>query len=264
LAEKLTTVAVFWLPLIAGIILGGMSPSVWYGGDKLTSLWMTFSGVVLLLLTATFQIQSYIQATILQPQLEVLAPTQRSILTWNPPTDNSMNIRGENDNLPPRNWRVPTFTIKNKTSVNAQDVTVKWSAAKYDPTTLTANKPIFDGRHVDVADHQITLSEPGGVPFQHEFRFSGSIDKPFITKTAETFIPLDIWNTAALYFLATLSPQIGARSEPYYFDLEITWNIPANAKPARYRVKAIATNITDPDGPVFRASVDFSVQPVAH
>ena len=35
MTEKLINVGIFWLPLIAGIILGGMSPSVWYGGDKL-------------------------------------------------------------------------------------------------------------------------------------------------------------------------------------------------------------------------------------
>jgi hypothetical protein len=62
MAEKLINVGIFWLPLVAGIILGGLSPSVWYGGDKIAALWMTFAGLVLLLLTATFQAQTYIQA----------------------------------------------------------------------------------------------------------------------------------------------------------------------------------------------------------
>ena len=61
----------FWLPLVAGIILGGLSPSVWYGGDKLAALWMTFAGLVCLLLTGAFQVQAYIQSTVLQPQFEV-------------------------------------------------------------------------------------------------------------------------------------------------------------------------------------------------
>ncbi|HEX5845711.1 MAG TPA: hypothetical protein VFY53_05390 [Rhodoplanes sp.] len=238
-----------------------MSPSVWYGGDKLSALWMTFFGVVLLLLTATFQIQSYIQATILQPQFEVIKPEQKSILTWNPPTDNSMNIRGENDNLQPGGWRVPIFSITNKTPVNAQNVTVKWSAAKYDPSTLTANKSIFQGRQLAIANESITLSAPGSIPFQHPFKFSVSVDKPFITRSAEIFIPLDVWNTAALFFLATLPTQIGERSEPYYFDLEISWNIPDNAKPAQYRIRAVATNIKPlASGPEFRASIEFSVE----
>jgi hypothetical protein len=33
MTEKLINIGVFWLPLIAGMILGGMAPSVWYGGD---------------------------------------------------------------------------------------------------------------------------------------------------------------------------------------------------------------------------------------
>ncbi len=89
---KLIDVAIFWLPLIAGIILGGLAPSVWYGGDKISALWMAFFGVALLLLTATFQIKSYIETTILQPQFEIIKPERKSVLTWNPPTDNSLNI----------------------------------------------------------------------------------------------------------------------------------------------------------------------------
>jgi hypothetical protein len=261
MAEKLINVGIFWLPLVAGIILGGLSPSVWYGGDKIAALWMTFAGLVLLLLTATFQAQTYIQSTILQPQFEVSAP-QRSILTWDPPADNSLNIKGENDQLSPGGWKVPIFTIKNRTAINAQDVRVKWSAAKYDPASLTANASILQGRQIAIANNTITLSG-GGVPHQNPFAFSATIEKPFITRSAETFIPLDVWNTAAVYFFATLPDQPGARSEPYYFDLEISWSIPDNAKPTRYRVKAVATN-SKPAGvptPVLSATVEFSVEP---
>lgn len=257
MTEKFINIGVFWMPLIAGIILGGMSPSVWYGGDKIAALWMTFVGVALLLLTATFQLQSYITGTILQPQFEVFAPTDKSILTWNPPTDSSLNIKGENDNLPPGGWRVPTFTVKNSAPINAQDVTVAWSATKYDPATLTNNAAIMQGRQVSIANNLITLSAPGGVPFQNPLRFTASTDKPFITKSAETFIPLDVWNTAALYFLVNLTGPAGTRSEPYFFDLQISWNIPDNAKPLRHRVKAVATKLA---APVFQASVEFSVE----
>jgi hypothetical protein len=258
--EKLINVGIFWLPLIAGIILGGLSPSVWYGGDKIAALWMTFAGLVLLLLTATFQIQGFIQSTILQPQFEVTAQ-QRSVLTWNPPADNSLNIKGENDQLPAGGWKVPVFTIKNLTPINAQDVTVKWSAAKYDPATITASAPILQGRQIMIANNMITLSG-GGIPHQNPLAFSATIEKPFVTRSAETFIPLDVWNTAALFFLSTLPDQPGARSEPYYFDLEISWSIPDNAKPVRYRVKAVATN-SKPAGaqtPALSATVEFSVE----
>lgn len=261
MTEKLINVGIFWLPLIAGIILGGLSPSVWYGGDKIAALWMTFAGLVLLLLTATFQVQGFVQSTILQPQFEVSAQ-QRSVLTWNPPADNSLGIKGENDQLPPGQWKVPVFTIKNPTPINAQDVTVKWSAAKYDPATITANAPILQGKQVVIATNTITLSG-GGMPHLNPLAFASSIEKPFITRSGETFIPLDVWNTAALFFLSTLPDQPGARSEPYYFDLEISWSIPDNAKPARYRIRAIATN-SKPAGaqtPAFSATVEFSVEP---
>jgi hypothetical protein len=240
-----------------------MSPSVWYGGDKISALWMTFFGVVLLLLTATFQIQSYIQATILQPQFQIIKPDQKSVLTWNPPTDNSMNIRGENDQSPPGGWRVPIFTVKNKTPINAQDVTVKWSATKYDPAALIANRAIFNGRQISISNGMVTLSMAGGVPFRTPFEFSSDVDKPFITRSTEIFIPLSVWNTAALFFLATLPMQAGARSEPYYFDLEISWNIPSNATPSHFRVKAVATDIKQPSTPPeFQASIDFSVEDI--
>ena len=47
----------FWLPLIASILLGGVAASAWYGGDKVLGLWLAFAGVVLLLLTGAIQIQ---------------------------------------------------------------------------------------------------------------------------------------------------------------------------------------------------------------
>jgi hypothetical protein len=260
LTEKLINVGVFWLPLIAGIILGGLSPSVWYGGDKIAALWMTFAGLVLLLLTGAFQAQAYIQRTILQPQFEV-SGQQRSVLTWNPPSDNSLNIKGENDQLPQGGWKTPTFTIKNLTTVNAQDVKVKWSATKFDPATMTANAPIFQGRQISTTTNMITLNG-GGVPFRLPFSFEAVVDKPFITRSGEAFIPLEVWETAALFFLSTLPDQPGARSEPYYFDLEISWNIPDNAKPARYRIKAVATraNLPGSGSPVFSATVEFAIE----
>ena len=258
MTEKFINVGIFWLPLIAGIILGGLGPSVWYGGDKLAALWMGFAGLAFLLLTATFQIQAYIQSTILQPQFEV-SPQQKSVLTWNPPTDNSLGIRGVNDQLPAGGWKVPTFVVKNATTVSALDVKIKWSALKYDPNTLTATAPIFQGHQVQIANDRITLYG-GGVPYTHPFSFSATVEKPFITKTGEIFIPIDVWETAALYFVSTMPSQNGATSEPYYFDLEISWSIPDNAKPAKYRVKAIATNTVNAHAMAYSAVVEFSVE----
>jgi hypothetical protein len=201
---------------------------------------MTFAGVVLLLLTATFQVQAYIQSTVLQPQFEII-PQQKSILSWRPPGNNSLQVIAENDQLPPDQWRVPLFSVKNTTPINAQDVRVRWSATRYDVAAVTANAPVLHDAQVTIENDSITLSR-GGFPFRTDIGFSATIEKPFITRSSETFIPLSVWNTAAVFFLATLPAQPGARSEPYYFDLEIFWSIPENAKPARYRVKAVATN----------------------
>jgi hypothetical protein len=260
-ADRLTIIAIFWLPLIAGIVLGGISPSIWYSGNKIFALWTIFFGIVLLLLTATFQIQSYIQTTILQPQLEITIPEQKSILTWDPSVNNLLNVKAENDSIPPGSWRAPIFTIKNTAPIYAQDVKVKWSAEKYDFAALIENKDIFKGRKFTLVNDEIIISAPGEVPAHNSFNFSAVIEKPFITKSLEIFIPLPVWNTAALFFLATMPANFGQRSDPYYFDLEISWNIPENTKSSRHRIKAVATNIkATGTTPTFQASVVFSVE----
>ncbi len=55
-------ILLFWLPLIASILLGGVAASAWYGGDKSLGLWLAFAGVVLLLLTGAIQIQRSIRS----------------------------------------------------------------------------------------------------------------------------------------------------------------------------------------------------------
>ena len=263
MTEKLINVAVFWLPLLAGIILSGLGPSIWYGGDKIAALWVGFIGIFCLLLTAVIQVQAYIQATILQPQFE-LTSHQKSLLVWGAdPYPNLLNVKAENDQIPPGNWNTPRFTIKNNTPINAQDVRIKWSAAKYDLATITNGAPIFQGRQIQIANGQFLLSTPTTAGGTNPFAFSQSIDKPFITRSSETGIPLDVWNTAALFFVATTPLQVGARSEPYYFDLQIEWSIPDNSKPARFRVKAVATNTKPPGAatPFFAAEVAFTVEP---
>ncbi|MGY4437052.1 hypothetical protein ACVWWO_009529 [Bradyrhizobium sp. F1.13.1] len=254
--SKSVELAIFWLPLVAGVLLGGIAGSAWYGGDKIAALWIAFVGIICLLLTATFQVQAYVQSTLLQPHFEITVQ-QKSVLVWDPPTSNDLNIRGEHDQLPQGHWRVPIFPIKNTTPVNAQDVQIKWSAAKYDASALVAAAPIFQGHQVQLNGDQLTLWG-GGVPFVQPFSFYGTVEKPFVTRSGEVFLPLNVWNTAALFFVATLPTQAGSRSEPYYFDLEILWNIPENSKPARYRVKAVATK--SPGTALFSATIEFSIE----
>lgn len=54
------TLAIFWLPIIGGILLGGFAVSAWYGGNKLLGLWLAFFGVVSLLLVVAIQLQQFI------------------------------------------------------------------------------------------------------------------------------------------------------------------------------------------------------------
>ena len=261
LTDKLINIAIFWLPLIGGTIFFGLASNVWTGGHKIVALWMIFVGAVLWLITLTFQIQIYIQTTVLQPQLE-LEPTQRSILTWNP-LDSSMNIRGENDQFPPGHWRTPTFIVRNKSQISAQDIRIDWQAVKYDPVSLIANNSIFQTSQASFDSNSLVLSTPGGMSFQHPFEFSASLEKPFITpnRPAEIFLPLSIWNTAALFLISDLPVKSGERSQPYYFDLKLSWALPEGGKTQEFRVKATATSLTDLNaGPPFRALVEFSIE----
>lgn len=50
--------AIFWLPIIGGILLGGIAGAAWYGGNKIFGLWAGFFGVICLLLVGVFQIQN--------------------------------------------------------------------------------------------------------------------------------------------------------------------------------------------------------------
>jgi hypothetical protein len=263
MTEKLVNVAIFWLPLVAGIILGGLVPSVWYGGDKLSALWMGFFGVVCLLLTGTFQLQRYISANILQPSLELSPSADRFILTWDSSFSNLLNIRGENDTTPKGYWRTPTFSIKNLSAISAQDVTFKWTATKYDSTVLISSPPRFKTATVNIiGDSELFIQTPNMGSAQNSFAFAISTSVAFITKSAEISIPLNVWNAAAIQFVGSMPDQANAKSEPYVFELSISWNIPDNAKPDRFRISATATNIklSNAATPEVVAAIDFAVQ----
>jgi hypothetical protein len=250
--------AIYWLPLIASVVLGTIATGAWYGGDKLPAIWLGFVGNVFLLLTFTLQLQQYVSANILQPQLEMQNPVQRSVIEFKADGFTLMTFRGENEALPPGNWKLPVFPIVNRSSINAQDVNVKWSARPHDEAAVLAAsdrlkplKPQFASRRLNLGNTIYNLQPSTTVPM------------PFITRTSETFPPLDVWNEAAMFFVATLPDTPGSKSDPFSFDVSITWNIPDGAKPAKFRVKAVATNAKLPSTPAdtLVATVDFSVEP---
>jgi hypothetical protein len=55
---------------------------------------------------------------------------------------------------------------------------------------------------------------PNALPGNNPISFWSTNEKPFIIRSAETFLPLDVWNAAALYFVATLSPKSDQNPSP--------------------------------------------------
>jgi hypothetical protein len=77
--------AIFWLPLIAGLLLGGWSVAAWYGGDKTLAVWVGFIGVVCFLLTGALQLQQHVWRVASQPNISLLPPAGQYFLRWDPP-----------------------------------------------------------------------------------------------------------------------------------------------------------------------------------
>ncbi len=100
MTSKTVEFSVFWLPLIASMLLGGLAGSAWYGGDKIPAIWIAFFGIVCLLLTGTIQFQQYTYANLLQPEIALVPPSQRSIAIWDPPRNFFVKSRAE-DQPPP-------------------------------------------------------------------------------------------------------------------------------------------------------------------
>jgi hypothetical protein len=62
-------IAIFWLPVVGGILLGGLAGNAWYGGDKILALWLTFFGLICFGLVAVLQIQQTILQSKASPSL---------------------------------------------------------------------------------------------------------------------------------------------------------------------------------------------------
>ena len=253
--------AIFWLPLIAGLLLGGLAVGAWYGGDKTLAIWVGFVGAVCLVLLVALQIQQEVWRTANQPNITLLAPNAPSILRWDPPHSYQMQI---NDHPTPQYgaWKVPVFPIRNSGSY-AQDATIKWAVAPYEIKALIKSSDKFKAHRVTLENNQITLGPKSGpgTPFIHPLEWSASIQVPFITRETETFIPLSVWEQAALFFIATMSDEPTARSAPFFFDVQVKWNIPEGGEPQHFRVKAVAINAKPPvvTTPTFLANIKFEV-----
>ena len=61
--------AIFWVPLVASILLGGVAIAAWYGGDRTLAIWVGFVGAICFLLTMALQVQQHVWRTANQPKL---------------------------------------------------------------------------------------------------------------------------------------------------------------------------------------------------
>ncbi len=224
--------------------MGGIAGSAWYGGDKIPAIWIAFVGCVCFLLTGALQIQQYAYARLLQPEIELLVPAQRSILRWNPPEEFNFTTRPEDQPLGAMGQsHSPIFTLKNKATIAAQDVSIVWEIAAYDVSGLIQSSPRLRPYGASQNGDMITLGgvmnpqgSPQGLPFSFPTSFKSTVPMSFLTRESQTFIPYDLWSQAVLFFMATLPNNRGDRSEPVTMTASVKWNIPEGSKNARFRV----------------------------
>ena len=53
--------ALFWLPILGGILLGGIALGEWYSGSKVCAVWVGFAGINCFLLVLAIQIQAAVR-----------------------------------------------------------------------------------------------------------------------------------------------------------------------------------------------------------
>jgi hypothetical protein len=84
----------------------------------------------------------------------------------------------------------------------------------------------------------------------------------FLGKRVESWIPIGLWNQVLVYFVATLPEEVGGRSPPVVFTATVKWNIPEGAKPARFRVSAVAANANTPgvETPKLTAYISYTAE----
>jgi hypothetical protein len=47
--------SLYWLPIIGGVLLGGIAASVWFGGHKVGGLWLGYVGLIRFLTAITIK-----------------------------------------------------------------------------------------------------------------------------------------------------------------------------------------------------------------
>jgi hypothetical protein len=255
MTSKTVELAIFWLPLVAGVLLGGIAGSAWYGGDKIPAIWIAFFGILCFLLTGTLQFQQYVYANLLQPEIELVPPSQRSILTWDPPARFFVNSRAEDKPSTAQDRAdAPVIVFENKSSIIGQDASISWDIPLFEMQSLVDSSERLKSFDVKIDGDSITIgakapiTEPVGLGVRYTISFKQSVPPiAFLGRRVESWIPIELWSQALLYFVATLPDTIGGRSPPLVFNVVVRWNIPEGNNAARFRVTAIATNANTPN-----------------
>jgi hypothetical protein len=272
MTSKTVELAIFWLPLVAGVLLGGIAGSAWYGGDKIPAIWIAFFGVLCFLLTAALQFQQYTYANLLQPEIELVPPTKRSILIWNPPETFMFTTRVEDQ--PGKPFRSDSLVIvfENKSNIIGQDASISWELPRFELKSLIDSSLRLKAYDVKMDGDMFTIgarqpiTEPVGLSMSYQSVFKQNVPPiAFLGKRVESWIPIEVWNQALFYFIATLPDVPGEQGPPVFFNVGVKWNIPEGNNSARFKVKAIATNANTPNirSPTLTASIALSAEKVA-
>jgi hypothetical protein len=119
--RKIMDLAVFWLPIIGGILLGSVAVSAWYGGDKILGLWCAFAGLICFLLVGVIQIQQAISNPQIQKNSSTSDVDVKQLRAYVSPID--ADISDATGAIPP----TMAVIIKNAGQTPAYDLT--WRAA---------------------------------------------------------------------------------------------------------------------------------------
>lgn len=200
-----------------------------------------------------------------QPTIRLVAPKERSELRWNPPEQYGINTRPESKPFQHGTSWAPVLTLKNVASTAAQDVVVTWRTETVALEAIMRSSDRLANYSFEIDGSELRLgardkSRIHTTSISHVER----LNLAYITKETELPIPFPIWNQAAAFFVATLRPLAGARSEPFTFSASVEWNIPEEGRPAKFRVKATAVNAkpTGVQTPEVLALIDFDIETI--
>jgi hypothetical protein len=145
--------AIFWLPVIGGILLGGLAGNAWYGGDKTLGLWLAFVGFICFQFVVVLQIQQTISNPRMQKNSSTSDADVKRLRAYVSPIE--AEISDATGAIPP----IVAVVIKNSGQTPAYDLT--WRA-----TFLIADAHVKGELPLDRTKTATKLTlPPGGTRF---------------------------------------------------------------------------------------------------